>query len=82
MLVRFGEQPARIADDFMQEVRPREIDKSCCLAKSYKVGTSRWQRLIQGLVGTINRIDDKDRLVVLTNRLDRQVKEYKLLPRY
>jgi transcriptional antiterminator RfaH len=77
MLVRFGEQPALIADDFIQELKLHEIDGEIVHpAKSYKVG----QRVevangsFSGLVGTIIKMDDKDRLVVLMNLLSRQVK--------
>jgi transcriptional antiterminator RfaH len=77
MLVRFGEQPAFIADGFIQELKSHEIDGEIVYpAKSYKVG----QRVeiangsFSGLVGTIIKLDDKDRVVVLMNLLSRQVK--------
>jgi transcriptional antiterminator RfaH len=76
MLVRFGEQPALIADDFIQELKSHEIDGEIVNpARPYKVG----QRVevasgsFSGLVGTIIKMDDKDRLVVLMNLLSRQV---------
>jgi transcriptional antiterminator RfaH len=77
MLVRFGEEPALIADDFIQELKSHEIDGEIVHpAKSYKVG----QRVevvsgsFGGLVGTIIKLNDNDRLVVLMNLLSRQVK--------
>jgi transcriptional antiterminator RfaH len=77
MIVRFGEQPALIADDFIQELKSHEIDGEIVHpAKSYKVG----QRVevasgsFSGLVGMIIKMDDKNRLVVLMNLLSRQVK--------
>jgi transcriptional antiterminator RfaH len=77
MLVRFGEQPAFIADDFIRELKSREIDGEIVRpAKSYMVG----QRVevargsFSGLVGTIIEMDDRGRLVVLMNLLSRPVK--------
>jgi transcriptional antiterminator RfaH len=77
MLVRFGEQLTLIGDNFIQELRSHEIDGEIVRsAKSYMVG----QRVevaggsFSGLVGTIIKMDDKDRLVVLMNLLSRPVK--------
>jgi transcriptional antiterminator RfaH len=77
MLVRFGEQPALIADGFIQELKSHEIDGEIVYpARSYKVG----QRVevatgsFSGLVGTIIKLGDKDRMVVLINLLSRHVK--------
>jgi transcriptional antiterminator RfaH len=77
MLVRFGEQPAFIADDFIQELRSHEIDGEIVRpADAFTVG----QRVhvadgpFGGLVGTVFDVDDKDRLVVLMNVLSRTVK--------
>jgi transcriptional antiterminator RfaH len=77
MLVRFGEQPAFIDDDFIQALKSHEVDGAIVHpAKSYAVG----QRVnitngpFSGLVGTIMEMDDRDRLVVLMNLLNRPVK--------
>jgi len=77
MLVRFGEQLAFIEDDFIQELKSREIDgeivhaaKSCMVGQRVQVAVGPFD----GLVGTIIEMDDKDRLVVLMNLLNRTVK--------
>jgi transcriptional antiterminator RfaH len=77
MLVRFGEQLAFIADDFIQDLKSHEVDGEIVHpAKSYLVG----QRVhvaagpFSGLLGTIIDMDDKERLVVLMNLLNRPVK--------
>jgi transcriptional antiterminator RfaH len=77
MLVRFGEHLAFVADDFIQELKSHEIDGEIVHpAKPYLVG----QRVhvaagpFSGLVGTIIDMDDKERLIVLMNLLNRPVK--------
>ena len=77
MLVRFGEQLAFIPDNFIQELKSHEINGGIVYpAKSYMVG----QRIkvadgsFSGIGGTIIKMDDKDRLVVLMNLLNRTVK--------
>jgi transcriptional antiterminator RfaH len=77
MLVRFGQQLAFVADDFIEELRSHEINGEIVHpARSYAVG----QRVhvtdgpFSGLVGTIIKMDDKDRLVVLMDLLSRRVK--------
>jgi transcriptional antiterminator RfaH len=77
MLVRFGEQPAFLADDFIQELKSHEINGEIMRpANALVVGQT--VHLVDGpfsgLVGTIIEMDDKDRLVVLMNLLSRTVK--------
>jgi transcriptional antiterminator RfaH len=76
-LVRFGEQLGFVPDDFVEELRSHEIDGEIVHpARSYAVG----QRVhvtnaaFSGLVGTIIEMNDKNRLVVLMNLLNRPVK--------
>jgi transcriptional antiterminator RfaH len=73
----FGEQLAFIGDNFIQELKSQEIDGEIVHSGTlYVVG----QRVevtggtFSGLIGTIIRMDDKDRLVVLMNLLSRPVK--------
>jgi transcriptional antiterminator RfaH len=77
MLVRFGEQPAFIADDFVQELKSHEIDGEIVRpANALMIGQSVHvaDGPLSGLVGTIIDMDDKDRLIVLMNLLNRTVK--------
>jgi transcriptional antiterminator RfaH len=77
MLVRFGEQPAFIDDGFIQALKSHEIDGAVVRpAKSYAVGqtVNITSGPFGGLVGTIIDMDDKDRLIVLMNLLNRPVK--------
>jgi len=77
MLVRFGEQPAFIADDFIQELKSHEIDGEIVRpANALMIGQSVHvaDGPFSGLVGTIIDMNDKDRLVVLMNLLSRLVK--------
>ena len=77
MLVRFGEQPAFIADDFIQELKSHEIDGEIVRpANALMIGQSVHvaDGPLSGLVGTIIDMDDKDRLIVLMNLLNRTVK--------
>jgi transcriptional antiterminator RfaH len=76
-LVRFGEQLAFIGDDFIRELKSREINGEIVQPeKPYMVG----QKVevaggsLGGLVGTIIKMDEKDRLIVLMNLLSRPVK--------
>jgi transcriptional antiterminator RfaH len=77
MLVRFGEQLAFVADEFIEELRSHEIDGEIVHpATSYAIGQMVHVTIgpFSGLVGTIIKMDDKDRLVVLMDLLSRPVK--------
>jgi transcriptional antiterminator RfaH len=77
MLVRFGEQLAFIEDDFVQALRSHEIDGAIVRpTSSYMVGqtVNVVSGPLSGLAATIIDMDDKDRLVVLMNILNRPVK--------
>jgi transcriptional antiterminator RfaH len=76
-LVRFGEQLAVVPDGFIHELRRHEIDGEIVRpAKSYAVGerVHMTNGPFSGLVGTIIDMNDRDRLIVLTNLLNRPVK--------
>jgi transcriptional antiterminator RfaH len=76
-LVRFGERPSFLEDEFIQELKSREVDGVIVRPLSpYKVGQT--VRVaggpFDGLVATIIEMDEKDRLVVLMQFLNRSTK--------
>lgn len=76
-LIRFGDQPAFIDAGFVEELRAREVDgavtKPC---NPYKVDQEVRMSggAFDGIVARIIDLDDKDRLVVLMDLLNRPVK--------
>jgi transcriptional antiterminator RfaH len=76
-LVRFGERLGTISDDFIAGLRSREKDGLLVLPETrYEVGQE--IRLSEGpfdgIVGTILSVDEKHRLVILMNLLQRPVR--------
>lgn len=76
-LIRFGERPALLADGFVQALQAREIEGAIsCPSNHVKVG----DRIVlaggafDGLVATILSMDEKSRLIVLLDMLNRPVK--------
>lgn len=76
-MIRFGERPALLADGFVQALRAREIEGAISRpAERVQVG----DRVVlaggafDGLVATILSMDEKSRLVVLLDMLNRPVK--------
>jgi transcriptional antiterminator RfaH len=78
-LVRFGDRPALIEEAFIQSLRDREVEsvivRPARPARPYQVGQQ--VRLhggpFDGVVATILSLDEKDRLVVLMDLLQRGV---------
>ncbi len=76
-LVRFGDRPAYVHGDFIEGLRAREIDGVIAKpAIPYQLGQE--VRLnggpLDGLVGRIIEMNEKDRLVLLTNLLQQDVR--------
>lgn len=76
-LVRTGDRPALIDGSFIDGLRAREIDGAIARpATPYKIGQE--VRLsggpFDGLIGRIIEMSDKDRLVLLTNLLQQDVR--------
>jgi transcriptional antiterminator RfaH len=76
-LVRFGEDPATIAGAFVDELRAREVDGAVARpAVPFEVGQD--VRIaggaFDGLVARILELDEKDRIVVLLDVMNRGVK--------
>lgn len=76
-LIRFGDFPSFIADEFLVGLKAREIDGAITRpASEYGVG----QRVrvsggpFDGVVATIIEMDERDRLIVLMDMLNRPVK--------
>jgi transcriptional antiterminator RfaH len=77
MLIRSGERPNLLSDEFIQGVRAREIDGAVVRPEiPYQLGQD--VRLtggaFDGLVATIIAMDERDRLTVLMDLLNRPVK--------
>jgi transcriptional antiterminator RfaH len=75
-LVRFGDRLALLDEAFLQNLRAREVDGAIARpAMPYRVGQQ--VRLdggpFDGVVATILSLDEKDRLVVLMDLLQRRV---------
>lgn len=75
-LVRFGELPSFIPDEFIDSLKIREIEGAIIRpASPYKIGQQ--VRVaggaFDGLVATIIEMDEKDRLVVLMDMLNQSV---------
>jgi len=75
-LVRCGERPSFIANEFIDSLKSREIEGAIVRpASPYCIGQH--VRVVggafDGLVATIIEMDEKDRLVVLMNMLNRPV---------
>lgn len=76
-LVRFGDRPSLLDDGFIHSLKAREMDGAIVRpASPYKVGQ---QVMItggafDGLVAQIVEMDERDRLVVLMDMLNRPVK--------
>lgn len=76
-LVRCGDRPSRVAPDFVEALKSREIDGAITppTKQLYQVG-----RKVQltggfdGVVATIIELDERDRIVVLLDMLGREVK--------
>jgi transcriptional antiterminator RfaH len=76
-LIRTGERPSLLSDAFIQGIKAREIDGAIVRPDApYRLGQQ--VRLsggaFDGLVATIIAMDEKDRLVVLMDLLNRPVK--------
>ncbi len=76
-LVRIGDQPAFVDGSFIDGLRAREVDGVIAKpATPYKLGQE--VRLsggpFDGLIGRIIEMSDKDRLVLLTNLLQQDVR--------
>ncbi len=76
-LVRFGENLGTIADDFIASLRMREKGGVVVLPETpYKVGqqVKLGPGPFDGVVGTILRVDEKQRLIILMDLLQRPVR--------
>ena len=76
-LVRFGDRPAYVDGSFIEGLRAREVDGVIAKpAMPYRLGQE--VRLnggpFDGLIGRIIEMNDKDRLVLLTNLLQQDVR--------
>lgn len=76
-LVRFGDRPAYVDGGFIEGLRAREVDGVIAKpAMPYRLGQE--VRLnggpFDGLIGRIIEMNDKDRLVLLTNLLQQDVR--------
>jgi|ERR1700737_4927359 len=76
-LVRFGQRPSFLEDAFIRDLKSREVDGVIVRPPSpYEVGQT--VRIaggpFDGIVAAIIEMDEKDRLVVLMNLLNRSTK--------
>jgi transcriptional antiterminator RfaH len=76
-LVRCGAGPSLIAHDFIESLKAREIDGAIARpARPYRIGQQ--VRIaggaFDGIVATIIEMDERDRIVVLMDMLNRPVK--------
>lgn len=76
-VVRCGDQPSFIGDDFITKLRAREVEGAITQpANPYRIGQQ--VRIangaLDGLIATIVGMDEKARLVVLLNLLNRPVR--------
>jgi transcriptional antiterminator RfaH len=75
-LVRCGERPSFIANEFIDSLKSREIEGAIVRpASPYKIGQQVRMAggAFDGLVATIVEMDEKDRLVVLMDMLNQSV---------
>ena len=76
-LVRFGDQPGYIDGAFIDDLKAREIDGAIVAASSnYKLGQNvrMVDGVFDGLIAKIIEMDEKNRLVVLMDFLNRPVR--------
>jgi transcriptional antiterminator RfaH len=76
-VIRFGERPAFVDDGFIEGLRAREVDGVIAKpATPYRVGQEIRLRggPFDGLIAKIIEMKDKDRLVVLMNLLNQDVR--------
>jgi transcriptional antiterminator RfaH len=76
-VIRFGERPAFVDDGFIEGLRAREVDGVIAKpATPYRVGQEIRLRggPFDGLIARIIEMKDKDRLVVLMNLLNQDVR--------
>jgi transcriptional antiterminator RfaH len=76
-LVRFGEQLGSLDDRFLQGLKAREVDGAIVRPqRPYAIGQQVRMAggAFDGLIATIVELDEKDRLIVLMDLLNRTVK--------
>lgn len=75
-LVRNGDEPGLIADAFVASLKSRERDGIVARPDTYKIGdnVSLIGGAFDGIVASIVGMDEKDRLTVLMDLLNRKVK--------